>query len=78
MPIYTYTVTGKGHFPMDMLRRDNCWPEDGEAVVSIGARPDDTEGFFEVTRMIRLASGHSPNMERWLSFGWTVRDVRKT
>lgn len=77
MPTYTYIVTGKGHFPTDMLRYDRCWPEDGEAVVSMGARPDDTEGFFDVIRVIRLASVRPPTAERWAGFGWTVREIRK-
>jgi hypothetical protein len=61
--IYHYAVTGKGKFPLDMLRSDACW------IRSSG----DVEKFYdEGERIIRITSYMPPTEDRWKSFGWTV------
>lgn len=64
-----FKVTGRGQFPLDMLRYDGCWP----------ARPEDVElmrgDVRSQPRTISLVtiSHHAPTAGRWESFGWTVR-----
>lgn len=61
----TFTVTGRGEFPHDMLRYDSCWPYS----ISDAARMAGTE-----RRTIKLQTGqlNSPTVARWDSFGWKV------
>jgi hypothetical protein len=64
----TFTVTGKGRFPIDMLRHDICVPADAEAVEAI-------ENLDNVgVRDIRLTTTKMRYItaNRWLSFGWGV------
>ena len=59
-----YTVSGRGHFPEDMLRYDQAefFDEDSKAAGTV-----ETRCLREVT--VR-AKGCTP--ERWRSFGWSV------
>jgi hypothetical protein len=59
--LYSYTVTGRGSFPFDMLRHDGAWPADGHADINGTDR-----------RSVELLSYRAPNVERWRSFLWTV------
>lgn len=61
--VYDYYVSGKGVFPVDMLRHDRCWPADGDSVAMFDIRDK---------RSIRLKSYQMPAEGRWLSFGWSV------
>ena len=68
MYVTEFTVSGKGHFPLDMLRYDACHPARSEDVSLIGDGP---------TRTINLrkhTSTKEPNITRarWESFGWSV------
>jgi hypothetical protein len=62
--IYTYTVTGSGIFPTDMLRYDRSSPRTTEDAVNI-MRQD--------LRSVELRSFHSPTADRWASFGWRIK-----
>lgn len=73
-----FRVTGRGHFPVDMLRYDHCFPATQEAVNGI----DVTRYQRETTevREVELAQYHNGAMphitfERWRSFGWSVVQV---
>lgn len=73
---WTFTVSGVGHFPLDMLRYDGCFPADGGAVTRI-------QGALDYVRMpnepveIRLVSlAHAPTEGRWRSFGWHVSETQ--
>lgn len=59
----TFTVTGSGEFPMDMLRHDMAWPEDTDAAATITQRG---------RRSVRLTAHKARFVtpERWESFGW--------
>lgn len=61
---FRYYVNGDGRFPADMLRYDNAWLADNEAVMDY-----DRTG---IRRSIRIASHREPTADRWASFGWTV------
>lgn len=67
---FRYEVTGRGNFPLDMLRRDMCYPYDTDSVINI-----DSEEYVERTVVLCHwdARRHwTPNTERWESFGWKV------
>jgi len=79
MKIYLqeFTVEGHGHFPVDMLRRDQCWPAregvDTQHVAPVFFGKDD----FKATRRVTLHrhvynKNAIPNAGRWASFGWLV------
>ena len=81
MQTIRFTVTGRGKFPADMLRRDACFPchlEDVQAIED-GLRLED--GYF-VTRSVTLVHEDPrglwhPTEGRWSSFGWTVTNVER-
>lgn len=74
MPTFTFTVTGKGPFPMHMLREEGCWSEDPKTF----EKPEFQDDHSNVTHVVRMASGKQPNPVRWLRLGWTVRDITKS
>lgn len=80
----TFTVTGPGMFPIDMLRYDECHPATEQDAAKIMARftrymsadctvPDKSP--IKLTRnVIAMARARTwtPTVARWQSFGWTV------
>jgi len=68
MAVRYFTVTGRGRFPFDMLRYDQCWPCTQEDVtIMCNDRELSTER--SVTLMTNSTKG-VPMGERWSSFGW--------
>ena len=72
--LVTYEVTGIGGFPMDMLRYDSAWPADSDGADAIW------ENIFyhdrekrDGVKPIRLRSYQQPTVDRWRSFGWSVK-----
>jgi len=65
---FRYKVQGKGQFPVDMLRYDSAWVEDGSDFYR-------GEGSNEL-RTVTLSAIHhgswQPCYDRWRSFGWFV------
>lgn len=60
--VLTYTVSGRGYFPADMLRYDGA-----------GMVPREYPRYVqEVTEFPVIASRVTP--ARWSSFGWSVHD----
>lgn len=77
--ISEFVVTGRGRFPIDMLRYDCCVPAQLEDVSKIERSMDDgvqTASRPNQERSIRLrryAVGSAlPTLDRWKSFGWEV------
>lgn len=67
--IASFTVQGRGRFPVDMLRYDSAWPRDGASAESILVSED---GEARKVRL-NLVPGYTyPTRARWSSFGWTV------
>lgn len=68
-------VTGKGMFPIDMLRHDQCFPisESDSEIIRHSFRIIRSD---DVDRIVALGhwgpSSWSPTAERWKSYGWTV------
>jgi hypothetical protein len=71
-----FTVTGKGTFPADMLRHDQCYPADTTSALAIVT----PSGVLSRTVYLRHVSGWGdlagPTVARWASFGWGVRIIR--
>ena len=78
--IYTheFEVTGRGHFPIDMLRYDRCFPADAESSAAIGTEMPN----LYVNRTVRLVRvgpsivvAERITLKRWESFGWKVQHL---
>ena len=66
----TFTVSGRGSFPLDMLRYDASWPLNGIDVDQIRSSIDaEFTKRYEVT----LMSHSMPTEDRWESFGFDVK-----
>jgi hypothetical protein len=64
----TFQVTGKGQFPIDMLRYDLCWPATGSDSTDIEhSHPSST-----ILHRIDLKGLKLPTAARWESFGWKL------
>lgn len=65
----TFTVRGKGKFPVDMLRYDKCWPASmDDAAVMEDLIVEPVVGRVD----IKLTSISRPTYDRWKSYGWYV------
>lgn len=64
MKLFRFRVVGRGHFPIDMLRYDTCWPSTQDSACDMLGDPPRT-------RTITLTSIHRPS-DRWGSFGWVL------
>lgn len=70
-----YTVTGRGEFPIDMLRYDDSRAADRVAQDIIDEHADplaDSTKEVTVHLVIPFAEGRLPSAERWRSFQWSV------
>ena len=67
----SFTVRGRGPFPVDMLRYDQCWPvfpDDADKIRDSLMNPS-----YKDTREIQLNSTKSFSTDaRWSSFGWYI------
>jgi len=61
-------VTGRGQFPMDMLRHDAAWPATTTDAFQILAKGQRSIGLVVQNRRF-----FTP--DRWESFGWTAEDL---
>ena len=68
--LHTYTVSGRGPVPMDMLRYDGAYP----ATSGDAARVVDLSNEPRTVRLVHAAPVKSwrPEVARWSSFGWEV------
>jgi hypothetical protein len=73
---YTYWVTGRGHFPLDMLRYDACWPVSTTDALKIVTERPKTVTEARAARSIEMCSYQEPTVDRWSSFGWSVGKQR--
>jgi len=65
-------VQGRGSFPIDMLRYDQCWPVGGEDSVEIERSLHHERGPFTVNVRADSPAKEHWTPDRWRSFGWTV------
>jgi len=61
---YKFEVTGKGSFPLDMLRYDSCWPRRQEDVSTI----EHAVAGYVRDWTVQMVSNKAPTDERWHSF----------
>lgn len=66
-----YLVTGKGAFPVDMLRTDRAWPANAAA----SARIVNSFGNHEGVQTVSLRGMSAPNFRAWLAASWTVTEI---
>lgn len=68
--LYTFTVEGTGMFPVDMLRRDECWPKteqnDSPEILSAPRRTDDSDVAKQARRVIKALGGNTDLMREVL------------
>ena len=65
--MYEYWVSGRGQFPLDMLRYDLAWPATSQDAAAL----DNYTGVRTI-RSVKLQSYCEPTIDRWLSFCWSV------
>lgn len=71
MSIFTFTVSGTGEFPVDMMRFERAWPRAPSDSKKI-QESDPSSGRFEVD----LQSADPPSQKgRWGSFGWRIEKI---
>lgn len=67
--VHTFTVEGTGHFPLDMLRRDQCYPR-SESDSNRAAQPRIL--CRVVLERQQADRWWQPTVGRWESFGWKL------
>lgn len=73
---YRYLVVGRGEFPVDMLRYDECdFTNEAERVAALGTMVPSTHTPGRRQIAMVSATGRRPTIGRWASFGWTVREA---
>lgn len=66
--VQTFTVSGSGQFPFDMLRYDRCWPVQESEMWKFS---DDGQRTLELRRYATNKNDF-PTFPRWSSFGWQL------
>lgn len=69
---HLFKVEGTGAFPIDMLRRDECYPRSTEDAAGIAAEAPAQRVVTLCHVDSRPLFSWSPTAERWESFGWRV------
>lgn len=67
-----FTVTGRGGFPFDLLRIDQCWPATPADASFIDVAAEDPNGARSV--VLETAVKYAPDRRRWALAGWRVAD----
>lgn len=75
MKIQIFTVTWHGHFPLDMLRCDCCFPADSQAVATIDASIHASTSRSHTAQIARYVRSKNDvlTIARWRSFGATLQ-----
>jgi len=65
-----FYVTGRGYFPFDMLRYDQCYPVSSEDAAKLSSE------YLKDNICIHLRSANKMGVTpaRWQSFGWTASE----
>lgn len=74
-----FAVTGRGSFPIDMLRYEGCFPHSSADAATIEAsfRPGPEE---RIVSLVKYHDTRDVHLEaaRWGSFGWIVNGGKAT
>ncbi len=73
--LHTFTVEGKGHFPIDMLRYDECFPNDQNSAAAI-ANSQWGDGNVKIHLAAWQPKRWKPTEKRWESFLWKIIQTR--
>lgn len=73
---WSYQVTGRGRFPVDMLRYDGAFPHQSGDARKIEQSLDWHRPGTEVYTIRLRSHTQTPTVERWRTFGWTVEPIR--
>lgn len=73
---YSVKSVKSNHFPLDMLRYNQCWPESQGDMDKLRAAYYCTEEDKQKAIVVNITGINPPSVERWRSFGWAVNDVR--
>lgn len=73
LKLFEYYVRGRGDFPTDMLRHDQCWPVSGDDAAKLLGDKDQAEHYYQF-RTIKLRSVQAPTKLRWSSFLWPANE----
>ena len=78
MSEYMFSVEGKGIFPVDMLRRERCFPATTLDAHNIAPDYDSNLKERRTVVLIRPARARydAPEVKRWASFGWIVTEIK--
>lgn len=81
MYVTEFKVTGKGEFPVDMLRYDCCFPSDEESSLRIVVDRSLNDYYLERTISLKIYSNRKLDetitYRRWESFGWKVHSTER-
>jgi hypothetical protein len=69
---YTFTVSGGGRFPVDMLRYDSCAPLRQTDVTAAFVNKDERRS-VDLIGFRSVGTRLEPTVGRWESFGWQVQ-----
>lgn len=79
---FRFKVTGNNPFPIDMLRRDRCFPaSERDAGLMTSTMTYDNVGPLTVELLVHVFDRPKfwqPTIERWKSFGWEVHPTWET
>jgi len=67
--VLRYTVSGRGTFPVDMLRYDSA-----QALAPVEVETPTELATFAAVRQVRIVNAHGCTPARWSSFGWSVHN----
>jgi hypothetical protein len=73
--IQEFRVTGRGRFPLDMLRYDRAYPvhpDDVRIIEGASTDPDPVKVVVVTLRRWCESRRDQPTEGRWQSFGWPV------
>ncbi len=68
-------VTGRGCFPLDMLRYDHCYPATGTDVSSLHASITERGTFSVGVSRVSATAYEQWTADRWASFGWALEET---
>lgn len=74
-----WEATGKGTFPIDMLRHEQCWPatDRDSKKIAFSLHPE-TENIVQMITVETYREGfdgRKPDYRHWASYGWDVSMV---
>ncbi len=66
--LHRFRVTGKGAFPLDMLSRNQCFPDTDQGAARINST------WNHIPRSINLLAIEPPRLDEWKTCRWFVHD----